>query len=138
MRSAGSGRSPRWRNSSSTPRRSEVSDVIAHGVVEIEVNDRDALARLRSVRDGYARTMKDIDRMEADVEIGADDAEFQDAVANAKRRVRELSGMQADPKIKTDNEQFKKEMAEAQALVKMLDGQKAVIEMEVKGDKAVQ
>lgn len=114
-----------------------MSDVIAHGVVEIEVNDAAALAKLRSVRDGYQRTMREIDAMEADVEIGADDAELKDAVANAKRRVRELDGMKADVTIDTNSAEFKREMAEARALVKMLDGQKAVIEMEVHGDREV-
>src|SRR4051794_32905557 len=103
-------------------------DRIAHGVVEIEVYDRDTLTRLNAIRSEFDATMKDIDRMHADAEIGADLSELRDDVANAKRMVRELEGQRATVTLKADKKRLEKDIAEARALVKELDGETATVE----------
>lgn len=111
---------------------------IAHGEVFIEVNDREAIARLNEIRREYHNTMDSIDRETADPEIRLQLAKFEDGVANAKRELKILQGQKATVEVDADTTELDEKIDRAQAKVKRLDGQKAEVEIKVKGaDKAV-
>lgn len=106
---------------------------VARGEINIGLNDRDALNGLNRLRAEYAAKMAEIDRMEADVTLGADTSELDTKLKKAKDNVRILKGERATVKIDADKKELDKEIAEAEALVKRLDGKKARIEIETRG-----
>lgn len=109
---------------------------IARGQITIDLNDRDALNGLNRLRAEYAAAMASIDRMKADVTLGANTVELDAELKKAKDKVRILRGEKADIKIGADSKELDAEIAAAEALVKKLDGKKARIQIETRGGEA--
>lgn len=66
-----------------------MAERIASGEIHVEVNDREAIASLRRIDDEFERTMRDIDREEATVEIKGDLDDLKKAVKAADKVVKD-------------------------------------------------
>lgn len=73
-----------------------MADEIARGEIHVEVNDREALASLRRIDDEFERTMRDIDRQSADVEIRAKTDKLKKDVAEANALLKKAAADRAD------------------------------------------
>jgi hypothetical protein len=111
---------------------------VARGTIHIEVNDREALARLGQIEREYERTMADIDRSEATATVDADIGPLLDEAKRARREVKRLEGLKAEIALglrEGDAAQLNKDLKVARANVKSLDGMVAEVEIEVKGEE---
>jgi hypothetical protein len=78
---------------------------VAHGEVNIEVNDRAAIAALRHVDEEYDRTMKNIDRQRAEATIGADLSELRRNIKEAEAELQNWEKLDAHKKLTVDERQ---------------------------------
>lgn len=108
---------------------------IAHGEINIDLNDAGALAGLRRVEAEYEAAMARIDRMEAEASVGADISQLEADLRRAKDQVRILEGQRATVEIDGDADELNKAIAAARAEVRRLDGEKATIEIETRGSR---
>lgn len=111
--------------------------VLAHGVVKVEVNDREARARLNEIRREYHSTMQAIDHEEATAKIDADISPLDDKVAQARRRLKKLQGQRATATLAADKKNLDRAIKGARTSLKRLDGERATVEINVKGEREV-
>lgn len=114
-----------------------MSETIAHGQIQIDLNDEATLAGLRKIETQFDRTMAKIDHEEATAKIDADLAPLDDAVAKARARLRKLNGERATAKLVADKKQLDKQIKAAKTSLKRLDGERATVEIKVKGQQNV-
>lgn len=113
------------------------SENIASGIIDISVDDRDAIARLRSLDSTFDRTMSNIDRQSATVSIDAEIADWQDGVTQVKRQIKQLEGKKAEIELgvrKGDVKRLDAELEKARLDLKQLDGKKAEVEIKYKSN----
>lgn len=114
-----------------------MAETIAHGQIQIDLNDEATLAGLRRVEAQFSRTMAKIDHDEATAKIDADLAPLDDAVAKARARLRKLNGERATAKLTADKKNLDKQIKAAKTSLKRLDGERATVEIKVKGHQNV-
>lgn len=90
---------------------------VAHGEVKIEVNDREALAKLATIDKQFERTMDSIDRESAEVSIGADLRELRQDLKEAKARLKAFR----EEEKRNDSKQNRLASANAEKLVQGID-----------------
>lgn len=100
---------------------------IASGEVFIEVNDRDALARLGKLRREYHDTMAAIDREDATAVIKGDTDDLRKKVAAARKEMARLDGDEVTVELRGDLKKLRRDLDAAKRLVKRLEAQKAEV-----------
>jgi hypothetical protein len=114
-----------------------MAETIAHGQIQIDLNDEATLAGLRRIETQFDRTMHKIDREEAHAKIDADLAPLEDKVANAKRRLRQLEAQKTELPIHANTKELDLQITAARRNLKRLDGERATVEIKVKGQQNV-
>lgn len=98
-----------------------MSETIASGRIEVNLDDRSALAGLDRIEAEYERTMKKIDAMEAEAEVGIDKSEFDRDAAAVAATLKKLDGKQATIDVRAKIDELKKDLKQAEAVVKSYD-----------------
>lgn len=112
-----------------------MAERIAHGTIEIEVNDRDAIARLHALQAEYEAAMHEIGRRKTTAEIDATIAPLEDKVANARRTLKELEGQKATATLDADKSRIQRAINAGKKDLAKWEGQKATAELDLKFDE---
>jgi hypothetical protein len=105
------------------------SEHIARGVVEIEVLDREALARLKALRAEYHRTMEAIDREDATATVKGDISDLKRKAKEARAELDRLSNDDTTVSIDGDLTDLTASLDEAKRKLKRLRAEKASVEV---------
>jgi hypothetical protein len=115
-----------------------MSQEIASGRINIDLNDTDAIAGLRKVDAEFNRLMNNVEHSKATAEIDADISDLQAAVKTAAAEVKRIDGLHADAILRVDKtaaKQYSADLKKAQLELKALDGSVAEATVKLKGDK---
>lgn len=105
-----------------------MSETIASGRIEVNLDDRSALAGLDRIEAEYERTMKRIDAMEAEAEVGIDKSEFDRDAAAVAATMKKLDGKEATIEVRARIDDLKGDLRKAEAVVKDYDARIAATE----------
>jgi hypothetical protein len=94
-----------------------MTERIASGEIHVEVNDREALASLRRIDSEFERTMRDIDRESATVDIDADVRGLKRSLRDAEREVKEYNKRIEAAESERSKAQLRRFQAQKQAAV---------------------
>lgn len=109
---------------------------IAHGRVVIDVDLDKVGAELREAEARFEKTMRSIDRMDADAEVGIDSRGFDREIAKIKEQIAKLNLAEADPRVKLDADEAKLDIKVLRAQLAYLNSQKTTLKIDADEAKA--